>query len=197
MIMNTKILFSVAIFLAYAVSFGISTPTLPFQSKYTGQEKREIKSFSEDDLDQLRNGKGWGLAKAAELNGLPGPIHLLEMKQEIDLTQAQVSRIEELYLNMKNKAIPLGLELIALEKELDRAFADGTINDETLKEILGKIGRTLTQLRYVHLAAHLKTPAVLTTKQKVLYNKLRGYTSGNSQGGMMKDHDKHHPKSGH
>ena len=51
-----------------------------YKSKYIGQERREIKSLSNDDIKELRAGAGWGLAKAAELNGLPGPKHILEMK---------------------------------------------------------------------------------------------------------------------
>ena len=123
-----------SLILTLAGLFVISLPAVSFQSKYAGQEKREIKSLSKDDVEQLSSGKGWGLAKAAELNGLPGPIHLLEMKQEIGLTQAQISDIQKLYMDMKNKAVPLGLKLIELERELDRAFADGSINDEPLKE---------------------------------------------------------------
>ncbi len=45
------------------------------KSKYVGEVKREIKSLSESDIEELENGKGWGFAKAAELNGVPGPIH--------------------------------------------------------------------------------------------------------------------------
>ena len=56
------------------------------QSNYVGQEKRQIKTLSQDDIYDLQNGNGWGLAKAAELNGVPGPKHLLEMKEEIKLT---------------------------------------------------------------------------------------------------------------
>ena len=60
-----------------------------YKSKYIGQEKRDIKSLSNDDIKELRTGAGWGLAKAAELNGLPGPKHILEMKKEIELTTEQ------------------------------------------------------------------------------------------------------------
>ena len=88
------------------------------QSKYAGEEKREIKSLSETDIEELKNGKGWGLAKAAELNGVPGPVHLLEMKEEIDLSAKQIRAIENIYKKMKQEAIPLGLELIELEMDL-------------------------------------------------------------------------------
>ena len=37
-------------------------------SPYAGQETRTVKSFSPEDIAELRRGGGWGLAKAAELN---------------------------------------------------------------------------------------------------------------------------------
>lgn len=45
---------------------------------YAGQQQRSITSLSADDQLALRAGQGWGLAKPAELNGVPGPLHLLE-----------------------------------------------------------------------------------------------------------------------
>jgi hypothetical protein len=59
------------------------------------EEKREIKSLSATDIEELQNGKGWGLAKAAELNGVPGPARLLEMKDETDLSAEQIRVIED------------------------------------------------------------------------------------------------------
>ena len=64
-----------------------------YTSKYVGQEKRDIKSLSDEDIKELKAGAGWGLAKAAELNELPGPKHILEMKKEIELTFEQVLAI--------------------------------------------------------------------------------------------------------
>ena len=51
-------------------------------SPYAGQEAREIPTLSEEDIRQLQDGEGWGLAKAAELNGVPGPAHLLEIADQ-------------------------------------------------------------------------------------------------------------------
>jgi Spy/CpxP family protein refolding chaperone len=146
-------------------------------SKYIGQESREIKSLSESDIDELTFGKGWGLAKAAELNGVPGPKHLLEMKDEIALTENQIMKIETVFKDMQNKAIKLGKELIELERELNDLFASRTVNDTLLKESLNKIEATHKQLRYIHLAAHLETPSIVSEKQIQLYNELRGYAS--------------------
>jgi len=167
------------------------------KSKYAGEEKREIKSLSETDIEELKNGKGWGLAKAAELNGVPGPVHLLEMKEEIDLSAKQIRAIEDIYKKMKQEAIPLGLELIELEMELNNHFANRTITDELLRQILQRIAQVHRQLRYVHLSTHLKTPDILKSKQITLYNKLRGYSSDDPCENVPKGHDpemwkKHH-----
>jgi len=167
------------------------------QSKYAGEEKREIKSLSATDIEELKTGKGWGLAKAAELNGVPGPVHLLEMKEEIDLSANQIRAIEEIYKKMKQEAISLGLELIELERELNNHFANRTITDELLRQILQGIAQVQRQLRYVHLSAHLNTPDILKSEQITLYNKLRGYSSDDPCENVPKGHDpemwkKHH-----
>ena len=160
-----------------------------YKSKYAGEEKREIKSLSETDIEELKNGKGWGLAKAAELNGLPGPAHLLEMKEEIHLSAKQIRVIEDLYKKMKQEAIPLGLELIELERELNNHFSNRTITDELLGILLERIAQIQKKLRYVHLSTHLETPKILTTEQIALYNKLRGYSSDDPCENIPKGHD--------
>ncbi len=167
------------------------------KSKYVGQEKREIKSLSESDIEELENGKGWGFAKAAELNGVPGPVHLLEMKKEIRLSSEQIQKINDIYQKMKKQAIPLGLELIELERKLNNHFANRTITDNLLHELLGEIVQVRKKLRYAHLSAHLKTPNILTPEQITLYNELRGYSSNNPCKNIPEGHDpamwkKHH-----
>ena len=178
-------------------SFTFSAAEHSHRSEYAGQEKREIKSLSETDIEELQNGKGWGLAKAAELNGLPGPLHLLEMKEEIGLSARQIQAIEKIYNHMKQEAIPLGLELIELERELNDHFASLTITDDLLRQILQRIAQVHSQLRYVHLSAHLRTPDILKVEQISLYNKLRGYLSDDPCENIPKGHDpemwkKHH-----
>lgn len=148
------------------------------RSTYVGQERRAIKSLSADDVQQLRAGKGWGLAKAAELNGVPGPVHILQMKNKISLSSEQEVKIQALYEEMKSKAIPLGVKLIALEQRLNDSFANGHMTETHLEQQLDAISDVHKQLRYVHLAAHLMTPKILTPQQIEHYNQLRGYHSG-------------------
>ena len=186
--MHLKIFFACLIlFLIPFSSFSASKHSQ--QSKYAGQETREIKSLSESDIEELRNGKGWGLAKAAELNGVPGPLHLLEMKKEIGLNPGQIEKIEILYQNMEKQAIPLGLKLIELERKLNNHFSNGTINENLLHELLEQIAQVRQGLRYVHLSTHLKTPAILTDEQIDLYNKLRGYSSDDPCKNIPDGHD--------
>jgi len=146
-------------------------------SKYAGQEKRLIKSLSPGDIAELKRGGGWGLAKAAELNGVPGPAHLLEMKDKIPLSDVQISAISKLFKQMQTKAIYQGERLIALEMELERHFQNRTINDELLWSLLSAIAKTRRELRYIHLVTHLKTPEILSEDQIRKYNALRGYSN--------------------
>lgn len=146
-------------------------------SHYAGQEKQSIKSLSDDDIAELEAGAGWGLAKAAELNGVPGPLHLLEMQDQIGLTADQVASIEKLFEEMNTAARKLGAELIEKERVLELRFQNDIPNEDELKSLLSDIGETRSALRYVHLAAHLKTPNILSAEQITAYNQLRGYGS--------------------
>jgi Spy/CpxP family protein refolding chaperone len=145
-------------------------------SKYKGQENREIKSLSSEDITELKKGAGWGLAKAAELNGYPGPSHLLQMKDRIHLSEEQEDKIKKLFKNMQQDAIKLGTKLVHLEKQLNDSFSNKSITEDKLKTYLKEIMKTRESLRYVHLITHLKTPEILSKKQIDLYNNLRGYS---------------------
>jgi hypothetical protein len=158
-------------------------------SPYAGQEARVIKSLSAEDIDDLINGRGWGLAKPAELNGVPGPAHLLELQQEIALTPEQVSTIEALWTRMNQKARELGKRYVALEKELNTRFVSGHISAEMLKALLLEIGAVRAELRFVHLSAHLEAKPILKSDQVALYNRLRGYSNDDPCENIPKGHD--------
>jgi hypothetical protein len=144
-------------------------------SPYAGEETREIMSLSAEDIAELRRGGGWGLARAAELNGVPGPAHLLELKDDIPLTPDQVSAIEAIFEPMRQAAIAEGDRLIAREQALDEAFRGRSVTSESLREMVAKIEESRSALRYIHLATHLTTPALLSEEQIARYNALRGY----------------------
>ncbi|NQV57643.1 MAG: hypothetical protein HQ503_17405 [Rhodospirillales bacterium] len=160
-------------------------------SPYQGQQKRAIKSLSAKDVEDLSHGRGWGFAKAAELNGMPGPSHLLEMADAIELTSDQRAKIQSLFDGMKAEAVPLGKELVAGEIKLEQMFRGGKLGEDQLRAQLTEIGGVRTRLRHVHLATHLKTPAILSRHQIVTYNRLRGYADGGEMDhSKMGDHGK-------
>lgn len=160
-----------------------------FTSKYKGEEQRAIKSLSKEDIAQLQKGAGWGLAKAAELNGYPGPIHVLEMASEISLTEAQSKEITALYKKMNAEAVVLGKQLVEQEKALNTAFQDRKIDNESLDKLVQNIGSIRSKLRFVHLAAHLETPKILSEEQITLYNRLRGYSANDPCSHVPKGHN--------
>ena len=82
------------------------------QPPYAGLQQRAVKALSEQQLSDLRAGRGMGLALAAELNGYPGPVHVLELADQLQLSDAQRHRMRELTDQMKAEAVPVGEKLI-------------------------------------------------------------------------------------
>ena len=157
-------------------------------SPYAGQEFRRIKSLSVERVADLLAGRGAGYAKAAELNGVPGPAHVLEMKDAISLTADQERRVRALHGHMKNEAKLLGAQLVALETELNEGFASAQVTPEILRSLLDRNARVESDLRFVHLVAHLETPKILTSDQIQAYNRLRGYST-DPCGSVPEGHD--------
>ena len=145
-------------------------------SPYAGEESHAVKNLSAEDVAELRRG-GWGLARSAELNGMPGPFHLLELKDDIPLTREQVSEITAVYERMREAAIAEGEHFIAAERALEDAFRAGTVTEKSLRTLLAEVARSRARLRFIHLSAHLETPALLTHEQIARYDALRGYSA--------------------
>ena len=148
-----------------------------YTSKYAGEEKRVTKSLSEADIQELQKGGGWGFAKVAELNGYPGPAHILQMQEQIGLTDEQRLKVQELFDQMQKQAQTLGLKYIELETQLNDHFAESTIDSDLLLNLTQEIADVRAQLRRVHLQTHLQTPLILTEDQIQNYNQLRGYSN--------------------
>ncbi len=157
-----------------AVAAQAAAQTPPAQP-YSGLQTREIKALSAEDVANLVAGRGMGLALPAELNFYPGPMHVLELAERIGLADQQRTAIERLLHSMKSEAIPLGHKLVAVEKDLDRQFAERTITPERLKAATAAIADIRGELRNAHLKYHLSTAALLSREQIRRYGELRGY----------------------
>jgi hypothetical protein len=157
------------------------------QTPYAGMQTRPIKALSDQQIADLRDGRGMGLALAAELNGYPGPLHVLELADKLDLSAEQRSSVQRLFDSMKAEAMPLGSQLIEQEAELDRQFASRTVTPESLKASTAAVAATQGILRETHLKYHLSTGTILSPSQMHKYTELRGYGGGHGSG-----HRRHH-----
>lgn len=159
-----------------------STATAPKQAaSYAGEERRTIKALSEEMIDGYMNGRGMGLAKAAELNHYPGPMHILQMKEKLRLSTEQVSRIQAAFDAMHTEAVRLGKAIIEQEQMLDHAFASGAADSVAVQQFTARIGELQANLRFAHLNAHLSAQKNLTKEQIALYDKERGYANSASK----------------
>ena len=88
------------LFLVLALAVSTSGAALA-QTPYAGLQTRPIKALSDQQVADLKAGRGMGLALAAELNGYPGPSHLLELAVQLGLSDPQKTRIQGLFEAMK------------------------------------------------------------------------------------------------
>lgn len=156
---------------------GTPTVAAPPVSAYAGQQSRSIKALSEAQTQDLLAGKGMELAKAAELNGYPGPMHTLELAQALALSPAQQLATQALLERHKADARRLGAELVEAERALDQAFLTRQIDALSLKRHTDHIAQRQSALRTAHLATHLQQTALLRPEQISRYAQLRGYAA--------------------
>ena len=147
-------------------------------SPYRCQTLTEIRGLTEKEISELRQGRGMGLARAAELNGYPGPRHVLDAvgAGRLQLTPDQLQTVQRLFDDMSSEAQRLGNMVLKEESALEQAFRDG-ISEADLLGSVGRIAALQGDLRAVHLRTHLETRSVLSEQQIQRYNQLRGYSA--------------------
>ena len=144
-------------------------------SSYAHDRSAEFSSLSPNEVRELRDGEGMGLARAAELNHYPGPKHLLDLAGELGLGGAQIERIDEIHRNMKARAIAKGEAILEAERHLSDLFASGQPSAARLRQMTEHLGLMRGQLQAIHLLAHVEAAAELTPAQIEGYDRLRGY----------------------
>lgn len=137
-------------------------------------------TLTAEQVQQLLDGEGMGLARAAESAGYPGPKHVLDLAKELQLTPAQQRRVTEIRLRVIADAQRYGRAIVEAERALDEAFRTGAINDVELASRVRSIATLQGELRLVHLAAHLELRPLLTAQQLRRYAELRGYSASAS-----------------
>jgi Spy/CpxP family protein refolding chaperone len=160
---------------------------------YAGQQARAIKALSQAEVDELLAGQGMGMAKAAELNGYPGPAHTLEHAESLGLTPDQRRSTEALMRSHKERARSLGAQVLEAERALDQAFANRRIDAAELSKLTTEVGAKQARLREEHLRTHLEQTALLSSDQTRKYAELRGYASAPAPSEKRDGHHgKHH-----
>ena len=147
---------------------------------YAGQDKRAFTMLSPMDIAQIKAGAGWGLAKPAELHGYPGPAHVLELAERLEITSVQREQVEAIFQKMRAAAIETGKRYITAEARVDAVFRSGEATMETVANAVAEAAQWRGQLRLVHLKAHLETAEVMSDKQRRRYHRLRGYAGEES-----------------
>ncbi|MDB5380143.1 MAG: hypothetical protein JWR00_4589, partial [Rubritepida sp.] len=143
----------------------------------SGSEERYA-GLSSAEVADLRAGRGMGLALPAELNGYPGPVHVLELTDALRLSPAQRETMLRLVAAMRAEVIPLGEQLIAGERVLDEVFVSGSASFASLNAAVAAAADARGALRAAHLRVHLEARDALTDVQRTAYARLRGYTPG-------------------
>ncbi|EWY42478.1 hypothetical protein N825_00745 [Skermanella stibiiresistens SB22] len=153
------------------------------QQPYAHLQSRPVKALSDQQIADLRAGRGMGYALPAELNGYPGPAHTLENADALMLSPVQRESTKALFEAMKSEVVPLGERLIQQETELERLFAEKAVTPVILETATGAIGVTQGALRAAHLRYHLAMMEVLTPEQAQRYTQARGYGGEHGQEG--------------
>lgn len=144
-------------------------------SPYSGMQGRDIKALSDEQIAGLKAGKGMAMALPAELNGYPGPSHVLQMASELKLSDEQIARTRQLFADMEGQAKAAGHEVIEAERELDALFRDKKATPDAVSAAVAKAALAQGKLRETHLRYHLSMLEVLAADQVAAYNTLRGY----------------------
>jgi Spy/CpxP family protein refolding chaperone len=126
------------------------------------------------DREGLENGEGLGMGLFAELNGYPGPLHVLELRDSLELTDTQLKQTQAIFDEMKHEAVLLGRAVIAAEESLYAVFRRGNVQEDEIQLKAEEIGQVRSQLRTIHLRAHLQTREILSDEQRTKYMRLRG-----------------------
>jgi len=148
-------------------------PTLA-QDFLGADELGPIAALSDAEIAALGSGEGMGLARAAELNGYPGPRHVLDLAEELDLSESQRARVQSIFEATQAEARRIGRAYLEAEAALDAAFASRRADPATVMQRIEQAAGLRAELRAIHLLAHMQTAPVLNADQVDAYASLRG-----------------------
>jgi Spy/CpxP family protein refolding chaperone len=136
---------------------------------------------AQDREKQYLEGAGMGYARAAELNHFPGPMHVLELADQLKLTSGQRAATKALMDAHKAQARALGAEVVAAERELEQLFRSGKVDEAMLARAARTAAAVEGEYRLSHLETHRRMRDLLDADQVERYDELRGNTAGKAR----------------
>ena len=145
------------------------------QGGHTGHAapRHDAVACEADFREVIAEGRGFGLAFAADRNGYPGPLHVLELKDRLGLSAEQEAKVRALMTAMFAEAHPRGTALLEAEARLERLLASGTADETAMRAAVAEVERARSTVRLVHLRTHLATRDLLTEAQRRAYHEAR------------------------
>jgi hypothetical protein len=156
---------------------GIAMVALAQHRPYAGQQERDLKALSANDVQDYLRGAGMGYAKPAELNHYPGPAHILELADQLGLSPEQRAEAKNLMDAHRVHAALTGAKVIEAERHLEALFRRGDVSEAELADAARIAASLQGEYRLSHLETHRRVRAVLTDEQVTRYDELRGYRS--------------------
>jgi len=132
-----------------------------------------VQTYEKAFEQNVAAGRGFGMAFAADQNGYPGPLHVLELKDRLKLTVDQDARMQAMLAAMFAESRPKSARLLESEAKLRQLFATGRADEAAVRSAVADVEKARTEVRLVHLLFHLKTREVLTEEQRRLYHEAR------------------------
>lgn len=142
---------------------------------YAGEQERELKALSVEEVNQYLVGAGMGFAKSAELNHFPGPMHVLELADQLGLSAQQRAQTRQLMDAHKAEARVLGAKVVQSEQALEALFRTANIDQASLAQAARSAAEAQGAYRLTHLDTHRSMRSLLTAEQVASYDRLRGY----------------------
>ena len=123
--------------------------------------------------ENVRDGRGFGMAFVADQQGYPGPLHVLELKDRLRLSRDQEAKAEVLLAAMFAESRPKSARLLHAEARLRQLFATGRPDETAVRTAVGEVETARADVRLVHLLFHLKMRDALTDEQRRAYQEAR------------------------
>src|SRR5687767_11924727 len=111
----------------------------PYADRY--DPSASLRSLTAEEIAQIERGEGAGFALPAELNGVPGPRHALDLADDLGLSAEQATRVQAIYDQMQAVVIPAGRRYLDALRALEEEFRTGTLTEAELPERVAEVYR--------------------------------------------------------